>query len=73
MAAFLVPEQINPDAPTARAPLRDYLDLIKRPEVIRLFVMSLGTNLGPGWMANLYIFFFTLARGFTDRPGLAVC
>ena len=65
MAAFLVPEQINPDAPTARAPLRDYFDLIKRPEVIRLFVMSLGTNLGPGWMANLYIFFFTLARGFT--------
>ena len=65
LAAFLVPEQINPDAPNVRAPIRDYLDLVKRPEVIRLFFMSLGTNLGPGWMANLYIFFFTLARGFT--------
>lgn len=65
LGAVLVPERINPDASHKRAPLRDYLDLVKRPEVIRLFVMSLGTNLGPGWMANLYIFFFTLARGFT--------
>jgi Na+/melibiose symporter-like transporter len=65
LAAVLVPERINPNASLHRAPLRDYIDLVKRPEVIRLFVMSLGTNLGPGWMANLYIFFFTLARGFT--------
>ena len=65
LGALLVPERINPDAALERAPLRDYLDLARRPEVIRLFVMSLGTNLGPGWMANLYIFFFTLARGFT--------
>jgi GPH family glycoside/pentoside/hexuronide:cation symporter len=65
LGALLVPERINPDAALQRAPLRDYLDLARRPEVIRLFVMSLGTNLGPGWMANLYIFFFTLARGFT--------
>ncbi|MFI4980357.1 MAG: MFS transporter [Nevskiales bacterium] len=65
LTVFLVPEQINPDARSLRAPLRDYLDLVKRPELIRLFVMSFGTTLGPGWMANLYIFFFTLARGFT--------
>jgi glycoside/pentoside/hexuronide:cation symporter, GPH family len=65
LAAVLVPERINPNASLQRAPLRDYIDLVKRPEVIRLFVMSLGTNLGPGWMANLYIFFFTLARDFT--------
>ena len=65
LGALLVPERISPDAALQRAPLRDYLDLARRPEVIRLFVMSLGTNLGPGWMANLYIFFFTLARGFT--------
>jgi glycoside/pentoside/hexuronide:cation symporter, GPH family len=65
LAALLVPEQINPDAPSLRAPIRDYIDLVRRPELIRLFVMSFGTTLGPGWMANLYIFFFTLARGFT--------
>jgi glycoside/pentoside/hexuronide:cation symporter, GPH family len=65
LAALLTPEQINPDAPSLRAPIRDYIDLVKRPELIRLFVMTFGTNLGPGWMANLYIFFFTLARGFT--------
>jgi Na+/melibiose symporter-like transporter len=61
----LTPEHINPDAKTLRAPLTDYLDLARRPEVLRLFCMSLFTTLGPGWMANLYIFFFTLARGFT--------
>jgi Na+/melibiose symporter-like transporter len=65
LCVLLVPEQINPDAPSLRAPIRDYIDLVKRPEVIRLFVMSFATTLGPGWMANLYIFFFTLARGFT--------
>jgi len=65
LAASLAPEQINPDTHSLRAPLSDYIDLIKRPELIRLFVMTFGTTLGPGWMANLYIFFFTLARGFT--------
>jgi glycoside/pentoside/hexuronide:cation symporter, GPH family len=65
LSTALVREQITPDSAMVRAPLRDYLDLIKRPELIRLFIMSFGTTLGPGWMANLYIFFFTLARGFT--------
>jgi Na+/melibiose symporter-like transporter len=65
LSALFVPEHVNPDARSARAPLSDYLDLVKRPEVLRLFFMSLFTTLGPGWMANLYIFFFTLARGFT--------
>jgi glycoside/pentoside/hexuronide:cation symporter, GPH family len=65
LTASFVPEQVNPDAKTLRAPLTDYIDLVRRPEVLRLFFMSLCTTLGPGWMANLYLFFFTLARGFT--------
>jgi Na+/melibiose symporter-like transporter len=65
LAATLVPEQINPESRSLRTPIADYIDLIKRPELIRLFVMTFGTTLGPGGMANLYIFFFTLARGFT--------
>jgi Na+/melibiose symporter-like transporter len=65
LSAVLVPEKVNPDSHALRTPISDYLDLIKRPELIRLFVMTLGTTLGPGWMANLYIFFFTIARGFT--------
>jgi glycoside/pentoside/hexuronide:cation symporter, GPH family len=65
LTALLTPEHVNPDAKTLRAPMTDYLDLVRRPEVLRLFLMSLFTTLGPGWMANLYIFFFTLARGFT--------
>ena len=65
LTATFTPEQINPDAKSLRAPLTDYIDLVRRPEVLRLFFMSLCTTLGPGWMANLYIFFFTVARGFT--------
>jgi Na+/melibiose symporter-like transporter len=65
LTAAFTPEQINPDAKSLRAPIADYIDLVRRPEVLRLFFMSLCTTLGPGWMANLYIFFFTLARGFT--------
>ena len=65
LAVALVPEQISPESAIVRAPLRDYVDLVKRPELIRLFIMTFGTTLGPGWMANLYIFFFTIARGFT--------
>ncbi|HXQ17165.1 MAG TPA: MFS transporter [Caulobacteraceae bacterium] len=72
LATALVPEQINPDAAKLRAPLSDYLDLIKRPELIRLFVMSFGTTLGPVWMGNLYIFFFTIARGFTTGQASAL-
>jgi GPH family glycoside/pentoside/hexuronide:cation symporter len=64
LCAWLVPEQVAMDAPRVQAPLRDYLDLIRRPELLRLFVMTFGTTLGPVWMGNLYLFFFTAARGF---------
>jgi Na+/melibiose symporter-like transporter len=67
--AWLVPEKIATDVPHTRPPLHDYIDLMKRPELIRLLVQSFATTLGPGWMANLYIFFFTAARGFTTGQG----
>jgi Na+/melibiose symporter-like transporter len=67
LTAWLIPETVAVDPPRANSPLSDYLDLIKRPELIRLFVMTFGTTLGPGWMSNLYIFFFTAARGFTNQ------
>jgi Na+/melibiose symporter-like transporter len=66
LSSLFVPEQVSLDAHTSHAGLRDYLDLLKRPELVRLFLLSFFTTLGPGWMSNLYIFFFTQARGFTN-------
>jgi len=68
LTAWLVPEQVAVDTRTTqskRAAIGDYVDLLRRPELLRLVAMTFCTTLGPGWMSNLYIFFFTAARGFT--------
>lgn len=44
--------------------LRDYLTLLRRPNVIRLLLADLFVTLGPGWMAALYLFYFKDSRGF---------
>jgi Na+/melibiose symporter-like transporter len=64
----MVREPINVAA-TANQPrfaLRDYRAIATKPEVLRLFFSQFCLTLGPGWMANLYIFFFTNARLFTQ-------
>jgi len=67
VTAVLVREQINVDARSPGAfALRDYWAIASKPEVLRLFVSQFALTLGPGWMANLYIFFFTAARLFTQ-------
>jgi Na+/melibiose symporter-like transporter len=66
LAAALVPERINVDAPSHHFTMRDYLDLARKPEVVRLFISAFALTLGPGWMGNLYLFFFIDARGFTS-------
>ncbi len=66
VTALFVPEKVSVDTHARRAPLADYLDLVRRPEVLRLFFSSFALALGPGWMANLYLFFFKDARGFSE-------
>ncbi len=44
--------------------LREYLNLLARPNVIRLLAADLCVTLGPGWMAALYLFYFKDSRGF---------
>ncbi|HEY3800438.1 MAG TPA: MFS transporter [Caulobacteraceae bacterium] len=66
LVSLLVPERVAIDAPTERVGLRDYWQIVKRPELLRLFVSSFSLTLGPGWMSNLYLFFFIAARGFTN-------
>jgi len=45
--------------------MRDYLPLIRRPEMFRLIVADLFCTLGPAITAPLYLFFFEQARGYT--------
>jgi Na+/melibiose symporter-like transporter len=74
----LVREPINPDT-TARPgvslqsfELRDYWAIASKPEVLRLFFSQFALTLGPGWMANLYLFFFTNARLFTQAQAYSL-
>lgn len=50
---------------TVHFKLRDYMLLLARPNVIRLLLADLFVTLGPGWMAALYLFYFTDSRGFS--------
>ena len=45
--------------------LRDYWEMISRPDMRRIIVADFCLALGPGWMAALYLFYFHDARGFS--------
>jgi len=57
------PERIAPDH-AVHFSLRDYGRLATRPNVVRLIASDFFIQLGPGWMAALYLFYFTTRRGF---------
>lgn len=57
------PEHVAPDHADSFT-LRDYGRLLARPNIIRLLASDLCIQLGPGWMAALYLFYFTTKRGF---------
>lgn len=58
------PEKIAQDHGTTFA-LKDYWALLTRPNILRLLAADLLVTLGPGWMASMYLFYFTDSRGFT--------
>jgi Na+/melibiose symporter-like transporter len=58
------PERIVPDHVRHFA-LTDYAALLARPNVLRLLASDLCVQLGPSWMAALYIYDFTLVHGFS--------
>jgi Na+/melibiose symporter-like transporter len=64
LALLRTPERAVTKPPeTAR--LRDYWEMVSRPDMRRIIVADFCLMLGPGWMAALYIFYFHEARGFT--------
>jgi Na+/melibiose symporter-like transporter len=58
------PERVVPAHPGGHFSLKDYGHLLTRPNVLRLVASDFCIQLGPGWMAALYLFYFTTKRGF---------
>jgi Na+/melibiose symporter-like transporter len=64
LMAIRTPDPLPPpDA--GRFRLSDYGRLMSRPNVLRLLASDLFVQLGPNWMAALYLYDFTLVRGFS--------
>ena len=64
IAVIPTPETISKDD-GGHFTLSDYAKLFSRGNVIRILAADLFITLGPGWMAALYMFFFTNSRDFT--------
>ena len=64
LALLRTPERANVKPPES-ARLRDYWEMVSRPDMRRIIVADFCLMLGPGWMSALYIFYFHEARGFT--------
>jgi Na+/melibiose symporter-like transporter len=67
LAASLTPERLAPETARRAFPLKDYWEVLSKPDLLRLFLAQLALTLGPGWMSAIYLFFFRSARGFTTQ------
>lgn len=65
LASVVTREPLVQTAQHQQVRLREYWDLIKRPEVARILAADFCLALGPGWMAALYLFFFRDSRHFS--------
>jgi len=65
LALVSTPERIVADLKTEKFGVRDYLEMIWRPDMRRIIIADFCLALGPGWMSALYLFYFHDARGFT--------
>jgi Na+/melibiose symporter-like transporter len=60
------PERLNVNVSERFMP-SDYLAIITKPEVIRLFLCQMALTLGPGWMSAMYLFYFRDVLGFSTQ------
>lgn len=66
LACWLTPERINRST-SHHFVASDYLEIVTKPEVIRLFLAQVALTLGPGWMAAMYIFYFKDVLGYSQQ------
>lgn len=67
LAALTTREHIEPDAAKHSVVLKDYWQVLAKPDLLRLFLSQVAVTLGPGWMSAIYLFFFKASRGFTTQ------
>lgn len=65
MASARTPEKIIADTHGEKFGLKDYWEMVTRPEMARIIIADFCLALGPGWMSALYLFYFHDSRGFT--------
>lgn len=65
LALVTTKERIVADNTGEALKLRDYWEMIARPDMRRIVIADFCLALGPGWMSALYLFYFHDARGFT--------
>jgi Na+/melibiose symporter-like transporter len=66
LAVWLVPERVNPAIQRQRVRLADYLGLLTKPDLVRLYLAQVALTLGPGWMSSIYLFFAKDVMKFTS-------
>jgi glycoside/pentoside/hexuronide:cation symporter, GPH family len=66
LTVWRTPERLSRDVHRQFA-YADYWDIIRKPEVVRLFLCQVALTLGPGWMSAMYLFYFTDVRGFSTQ------
>jgi Na+/melibiose symporter-like transporter len=65
LALMTTPEHVITEKRGETYKLRDYWEMVSRPDMARIIVADFCLALGPGWMAALYLYYFHDARGFT--------
>lgn len=65
VASLVTRERVTADHKAETFPLKDYWQVLTKPELVRLFLAQMALTLGPGWMSAIYLFFFTDAWRFT--------
>ena len=65
LALISTPERIVQEVQGERFRLRDYWEMVSRPDMRRIILADFCLALGPGWMAAIYLFFFKDRLGFT--------
>jgi Na+/melibiose symporter-like transporter len=66
LTVWRIPERLSKDTHPQFA-LSEYLDIVRKPEVIRLFLCQMALTLGPGWMSAMYLFYFKGVLGYSTQ------
>jgi glycoside/pentoside/hexuronide:cation symporter, GPH family len=65
LALARTPERIVREVEGEKFKLRDYWEMVARPDMRRIIFADFCLALGPGWMSAMYLFYFHDARGFS--------